>query len=455
MELTLQDRPMIFSGQYVDTIEKCKLYYNPLGHGGVTIVDMESQKLLSLCDATHTIEQIIQLDGRSKDVVIDEINTLALREVIGISEQFTQNIHDHLKSTGEISCWMHLTNNCNLACSYCYIHKSPGNMSIETAQQTIDRLIQSCRIHNIKKINIKLAGGEPLLRFDLIQYLVDYAQKVSNEIKITFTLLTNGTLITEQIANYLKCHSIGVGVSLDGIGPINDICRYDKKGCGSYSRVVYGLNILKELGITPSIMTTVSTSNYRDLLDLTKFVLDGEYRFRFSLERDCESGWPKLLDCKSELIESLHKCYDYIEGHLPKKDFTNLHTFGDVSFKRPAKKSCGAGSNFFSIGHDGKLGVCGLGLVKPFSTIEVCDDVLGHTRINNPELATNLASNYPVCNNCYWRKSCAGGCPLQTKSTYSRYDRPSPYCEVYKKILPRVLRIKGIQMIRGLEPGIS
>jgi len=455
MELKLHDVPTFICHQYIDDINGYKLYYNPLGYGGITVVGIESQNLVKLCDGSHTVEQILQLENRPITQVLEELNILAEKEIVNISNDFTQELHKNSRSKGSISCWMHLTNSCNLACSYCYIHKSPGEMTLEIGKLAIDKMLQSCASHNIREMNIKFAGGEPLLRFGLLKQLVDYSQKTKGEISVTYTVLTNGILITKQIANYLKQNHIGIGVSLDGVGAINDSCRHYKNGEGSFSRVIEGIGILREVGIKPSIMTTVSYSNYRNLLDLTKFLLEGEYRFRFSLERDCISGLPELLNHTNELIESLNECYDYIEQNLPKENFTKLHTFGDVGFNKPSKKSCGAGSNFFSIGHDGKLGVCGLGLAEPFSKLEAENDLLNCVRTINPELATNVASSYPKCNSCVWRKSCAGGCPLQTKATFGKYDHYSPYCEVYWKILPRVLRIKGLQMIRNFEQDSS
>jgi len=133
---------------------------------------------------------------------------------------------------------------------------------------------------------------------------------------------------------------------------------------------------------------------------------------------------------------------------LPNDDFTKIHKFGDVSFKKPARKACGAASNLVSIGHDGKIGVCGLGLSNPFSTLDESNDLLLQTSKYNQLLTNYIASDYDSCHTCVWRKSCAGGCPLQTKAAFGRYDKQSPYCEVYKAILPRVLRIKELQMIR-------
>lgn len=449
MEIRNQDRPVLAGGQYTDKIGDHQLYYNPLGYGGVTVVDSQSRGLLRLCDGKRTVEEIVRLDKREFKEVKAEIVTLANREVLTVSDQFTRDLHSLFRSKGGISCWLHLTNSCNLACSYCYIHKSPGDMSLETGKLAIDRMLQSCLNHDIYTMNIKFSGGEPLLRFGLLKELVEYSKRVCGDINVTYTILTNAVLVTQEIADYLVNNKIGVGVSLDGVGAVNDVCRYDKQGRGSFERVVAGLEILKVSGKRPSIMTTVSHSNYQHLEELTAFLIDGQYRFRFSLERDSTTGWPELLSHDLMLIEALHRCYDYIEANIPDEDFTSLHTFGDVGFSRPAARSCGAGKNFFAIGHNGELGACGMGLAEPFSTLEAGEDLLDNIRSCNQELATSRASDYPRCIGCVWRRSCAGGCPLQTKATYGRHDRPSPYCEVYRSTLPRVLRIKALQMIRN------
>jgi uncharacterized protein len=324
-------------------------------------------------------------------------------------------------------------------------------MSVETGKLAIDKMIQTCQNNNIHSMNVKVAGGEPLMRFSLIKELVDYSKKNCGDIKITYTLLTNGVLVTQEIAEFLRQNSIGIGVSLDGIGAVNDMCRHDRYGNGSYDSVIKGLKILREFEVQPSIMTTVSSINHSGLLELTKYLLENKYYFRFSLEKDCDTGQPKILEDTDGVIKSLHSCYDYIEQNLPEKYITNIHKFGDVNFSRPAGSSCGAANNLIAIGHDRNLGVCGLGLSHPFSTLDLSNDLLEGAVNFNSDLVNNVASDNLICCDCTWRKSCAGGCPLQTKSTYGRYDKPSPFCEIYKAILPRILRIKAMQMIRNFE----
>jgi uncharacterized protein len=383
---------------------------------------------------------------------------MARSEVIHISDEYTEEIHASRRRRPSLSSWLHLTNSCNLACTYCYIHKSRGDMSPETGKVTVDAMVATCRRNGISSINLKFAGGEPLLRFSLVRELVDYSRRtcLPHGIKVSFTVLTNATMVSSDMAEYLASNNIGVSVSLDGVEAINDESRKYRNGRGSFRGVISGLQILRDNGVEPFIMTTVSAGSYHGLPELTKFLVEGEYGFRFSLERDCETGHPRLLDHLGSVTASLHQCYDYIEQNLPRKDFLKLHRVGDVNLSRPLRRACGAGSSFFSVGHDGRMGLCGLGLAHPFSSINEDGDLLNRIRHSNGTLARLVASDYPSCSDCVWRKSCAGGCPLQTLATYGRYDTRSPYCEVYREILPRILRARGLQMIRSVrEAGLA
>ena len=448
-EIVISDKPLLARGQYVGSVDQYKFYYNPMGYGGVTVVDDQSQSLIGLCDGCRTIEDLSVLDGRPLNIVMQEIKDLVEQEVLQISAKFTEELHRVRRKKSTIACWLHITNNCNLACSYCYIHKNPGNMSLETGKLTIDKMVESCLKYDLEGIDIKFAGGEPLLRFNFIKELVHYSQQFKNQVKVSYTLITNGTLVTQQIAEYLKFYNFGIGVSLDGVGDANDINRFDKNGQGSFSRVLKGLQFLKSANNRVGIMTTVSKLNHNGLLALTKHLLENDFGFRFSLQKDCETGWPELLNHTTELINSLNQCYDYLEANLPISNFFALHKFGDVSFMKPLKRCCSAGEVFFAVGHDGKIGACGLGLARPFATLEKNTNLLDIVQDNCSDLKNSIASYYPICSKCIWKTSCAGGCPLQTKSTYGVYDTISPYCEVYKAILPRILRIKAMQMIRN------
>lgn len=359
MQITQTDKPHKTTGMYRDQIGDVALYYNPLGYGGVILVDHESQPLLDACNGLDTVDGIAASLGRTTGNVLAEINQLAKSEVVEISDEYTESVRSRKRRKPTLSCWLHLTNSCNLACTYCYIHKSRGNMSSEMGRATVDAMVATCRRNKISKMNLKFAGGEPLLRFSLIRELVGYSRSAcsAHGIEVSFTVLTNAVLATSEIADYMAANGMSVSVSLDGVGEANDASRRCKDGRGSFDGVVDGLNTLRSRGIKPFIMTTVSTGNYRSLPELTQFLTEEEYGFRFSLERDCDTGHPKLLNDLPPVIATLHQCYDYMEQNLPREDFFKLHRFGDVDFRRPSRRACGAGSSFFSVGHDGKIGL--------------------------------------------------------------------------------------------------
>ena len=63
-----------------------------------------------------------------------------------------------------LSAWLHLTDRCNLRCSYCYLPHVREDMSSETGRAAIDAIFRSAIVNNFQQIKLKYAGGESLLR---------------------------------------------------------------------------------------------------------------------------------------------------------------------------------------------------------------------------------------------------------------------------------------------------
>ena len=71
---------------------------------------------------------------------------------------------------------LHLTDRCNLACTYCYVHKGKTDMSLDTAKRVVDMAAAEGGHHGIV-----FFGGEPLLCRDLMEQIVDYAEGKTRE----------------------------------------------------------------------------------------------------------------------------------------------------------------------------------------------------------------------------------------------------------------------------------
>lgn len=140
-----------------------------------------------------------------------------------------------------------LTDDCNLRCKYCYGNagEKQNYMSFQTAKTAMDI--------PAGKYKLQLAGGEPLMNFHLIRKIYEYIWASKPHMKIQ--LQTNGTLITHEMAREIRNMGLAIGVSLDGIYPINEKLR------GRTKAALNGIRLLGEQGIGVNINCVVSNSN--------------------------------------------------------------------------------------------------------------------------------------------------------------------------------------------------
>jgi len=428
---------------YLQDLGKFTLCFNPLSSGGFLILDENSRLLIDLCDGKKSVKEILDYFPNDKDDILKCVEVLLAKSII------IENTNPRPMSSRQsksFACWLHLTNSCNLACKYCYVHKSKGEMPPSMAFSIIDTLILTCQINKLKRLVIKYAGGEPLLRKQLLFDLIEHTEiSKPNDLSIKQSIITNGTLIDKDIARFVKQHNLGVGLSLDEIDSDNP-ARVFSDGRGSYKSALRGIEFLREEGVTPTVLVTITNDNYQQLFDLTRFLLSERLNFRFSFEKSYCQGPPDLLENLEELKQVLVSCYKLIGQELLDGNILNVHNFNDIDFRFPKNQVCGAGKNFLAINYDGSIGVCGMGLTTPFSEYKENIDLLNLLNTHNV-IPTTPRSEIDECNTCPWIYSCAGGCPLLRFASSGTYDSKSPYCEVFKVVIPEILRIKGNQMI--------
>jgi len=116
-----------------------------------------------------------------------------------------------------------VTTKCNFRCRYCFVSKNSKTISFKTGKKAIDFLFSS--LHH--DLSLTFFGGEPLLEYNLVKNLVEYAyQKAENlNKKIQFGIVSNGSLITDEILNFCKKYKIIFALSCDGMKLSQDIYR--------------------------------------------------------------------------------------------------------------------------------------------------------------------------------------------------------------------------------------
>ena len=152
----------------------------------------------------------------------------------------------------------HLSENCNLKCLHCY---QENHKPIQLSYEQLEKIYKQYK-NLLKKLKMKghinITGGEPLCNPHLFKIL-DLIKK--DEKLISFSILTNGTLITENIAKKIKSYNpYYVQVSLEGGQKTNDYIR----GKGTYKKIAKGIKNLKKYNIFTSISFTATTLNYKE-----------------------------------------------------------------------------------------------------------------------------------------------------------------------------------------------
>ena len=167
-----------------------------------------------------------------------------------------------------------VTQECNLACKYCYMHgkNTENRMSLETAKAAVDYFIDD--IHNFfntSHVIIDFIGGEPLLEIDLIEQITDYFklrmyQKKSKWFgQYRIMIGTNGVLYNdEKVQKFIRKNSnmVSIGMTIDGTKEKHDLQRVFPDNSGSYDIVKKNIELL--LKQYPESITKV-TIGHEDL----------------------------------------------------------------------------------------------------------------------------------------------------------------------------------------------
>lgn len=168
---------------------------------------------------------------------------------------------------------------CNLNCVYCYYLHKDAMFGQPALPRMSEAVLESFTRQYIEenendKIVFSWQGGEPtLLGIDFYERALHFQKKYGRPgKKIANTLQTNGTLITEEWAAFLKRHDFLVGLSVDGPEELHDLYRRDKGGQPTFGRVMEGLGHLRRHGVPFTTLTTVNRQNARKPLQVYRFL---------------------------------------------------------------------------------------------------------------------------------------------------------------------------------------
>jgi radical SAM protein with 4Fe4S-binding SPASM domain len=261
--------------------------------------------------------------------------------------EFSKNIQDVVDKTNvPISGAFEITMKCNLRCTHCYVpqKKYPKELTTEEIFDIVDQITEAGCLW------LLLTGGEPFIRSDFLE-IYDYIRSKG----ILITLFTNGTLITEEIADHLaKFPPFSVEISL--YGATADTHEKVTQVPGSFEKTIRGIELLNKRNLPLKLKTMAIKSNKGEIKAMQAMAKEWRLPFRFdplinpSLEGTVDPLKERLTP--EEVIElevadeerssEWRKLYDKYYG-FTKSDYVY---------------TCGAGKNYFHIDPFGKLNMC-------------------------------------------------------------------------------------------------
>jgi uncharacterized protein len=169
---------------------------------------------------------------------------------------------------------------CNLDCEYCFFLSKemlyPGDrfrMADEMLETYIRQLLES---HRTQDVNVAWQGGEPtMMGLDFFRRSVELVDKYRRPgQRVAYTIQTNGTKIDDDWAVFFKENDFLVGLSVDGTKPLHDAYRVDKRGLGSFDRVMRGFEALKAREVDVNVLCTIHAANADHPLEVYRFFRD-------------------------------------------------------------------------------------------------------------------------------------------------------------------------------------
>lgn len=328
---------------------------------------------------------------------------------------------------------------CNFKCIYCYsaAGRSTGQIDFDHIKALIDYLFRpGLRQKNPYIINFS-GGGEPLISFPTIKKTVEYIEKVTHgtDYRYNIGLVTNGSLVTPEIVDYLQRHQIDMAVSFEILQRLQD------KERGSYDKVAANIDMMLDRGYPFGIRTTFTPESVDCMTEMIEEVHSRFPRLK-KVVYDVVLA-PSLFDTPADL----EKYYDtFIDEYYKAKELARgygitLESIAVETLSMIRDRTC-----------EGKIVLTPVGTVSSCARIsspkEELYDEYTYGEVKDGRLTfdeekfrsiLNTSNIYTqeMCRECYARWNCGGGCRLFHHSFRPEFEETR--CNFVRKALKREL----------------
>ena len=377
---------------------------------------------------------------------LDDVKTLEESGKLFSEDKF-EDLAYNFKNNSKVikALCLHVAHSCNLACSYCFAgqgkyHGKDALMSFETGKRAFDFLIENSGTR--RNLEVDFFGGEPLLNWDVVKQLVEYARSIEKEKNknFRFTLTTNGVLIDDEVIEFANKEMSNVVLSLDGRKDVHDKFRVDYAGKGSYDKILPKFKKLVDSRDGKNYYMRGTFTHFNT--DFTEDIFHmADLGFKeLSMEPVvCSPDSPSALT--DEDLPVLFEQYEILAKEMIRRKkagdgFTFYHYMLDLKngpciYKRIS--GCGSGTEYMAVTPKGELYPCHQFVGEE----EYC---LGNIwdGVQKPEVQDKFrlcnAYSREECRDCWAKLYCSGGCAANSYHATGSVNGIYKYgCELFKK----------------------
>ena len=307
---------------------------------------------------------------------------------------------------------VHLTQDCNFRCVYCYRDFSPVSLSVDTQYGIVNFIRKN--INKYKAVIISWFGGEPLMEIDIIEDLSKEIISICRSAGKPYLgiITTNGYLLTPKNVDVLRNAKVNdICVTIDGLQETHDKQRVLKNQGQTFNKIVNNLLYIKNNVKSPTLNITIRsniTLAHNEVLekyyDYFNNLFGDDRRFSLFIRPVADYGGERVKDI-TNMIDDMSEVYNYlskIEKKLKfKMNYEDLNVGGSTCNSKLYNK--------FTIGCDGSVHKCDESLLTPIGQLY---------RDGNMEVKLDCCSKWLCgersneCDNCFFSLCCfMEGCP--------------------------------------------
>lgn len=310
---------------------------------------------------------------------------------------------------------IHVSNDCNMQCKYCYANN--GDYNKKRKIMSSEEALLFCKIINRMLPNLKritFFGGEPLLAYKAIDKICSYFK----DKELSYNVITNMTILNNEIIEILKKYNIKITCSIDGPKEYHDLYRVDRNGLGTYDKICNNIKLLEKNGVKISCIECTYTNKISTKLakdELAEFFYE-KFKVPALVLHDVVSTNPKLIPSKDLSIQIEKNIQNSIKNIIDNK-YLLLNDYIEAIISILTKKYidffCSAGINSISIDTFGNVFPCQLYMKnQDYCYFNIFNDDRTINKSNKiRELKSLRKSNLEKCSSCiakYWCHICLG-----------------------------------------------